>query len=62
MPLEVRQIGIRLNVGDEAAPSARVQGGSEGPSAASVSAAERAAIVGECVDAVLAELKMRSER
>jgi hypothetical protein len=61
MPLEVRQIGIRMDVGDQAPPSQGDQG--NGPmEERPVGRSERAAIVRECVAAVLAELKMQSER
>ncbi len=63
MPLEVRQIGIRLNVGGQEAP---VQLQDDGPGRGledqGISPSERASIVNQCVEAVLAELKMQSER
>lgn len=63
MPLEVRQIGIRLNVGDGGSQQAdggeavRSLGGRQ-----EIDPSERASIVDECVDAVLTALRMQSER
>jgi hypothetical protein len=60
MPFEIRQIGIRLAVGDEdqgEAPRAPQDGAAPG-----VSAAERARMVRECVAAVMAELRAGRER
>jgi Family of unknown function (DUF5908) len=60
MPLEVRQIGIRLNVGD--VPSATCPGAAGDPAGPGIGPAERAAIIDECVEAVLYALKMARER
>jgi hypothetical protein len=63
MPLEVRQIGIRLNVGAQEAPiQLQDDEFGWGPDDQGVGASERAAIVNECVEAVLAELKLQGER
>lgn len=61
MPLEVREIGIRLSVGESAAEGgpAPLPGGSDGKR---LDERERAALVEECVEAVLAALRLRSER
>lgn len=61
MPLEVRQIGIRMDVGDQQPPAAD-EGPGWPPDERPVGRSERAAIVRECVAAVLAELKLQSER
>lgn len=60
MPLEVRQIGIRMSVGDErgGGPPAPAPGGC----GAGIPAGERSAIVEECLAAVLAALKAEAER
>jgi hypothetical protein len=61
MPLEVRQIGIRLSVGGpEPADPAAAPSAPAGPTR--LAPADRAAIVGDCVDAVLAALAARKER
>ena len=67
MPLEVRQIGIRLNVGEGAGPGsggeAGNDGGDSGPAGAqAIDPAERAEIIEECVGAVLDALRMQGER
>ena len=60
MPIEVREIGIRLSVGDEA--GAAQDWGDGGAGRGRLSAAERRDIVEECVAAVLAALEDREER
>ncbi|HEY7809689.1 MAG TPA: DUF5908 family protein [Allosphingosinicella sp.] len=60
MPLEVREIGIKLSVGGDAggaraAPDA-------GGCGATLSSAERRRIVEECVAAVLAALQDKEQR
>ena len=60
MPLEVRQIGIRLTVGDPPPASGPLPDGEAAHPR--IAPAERAAIVEECVEAVLNALKMASER
>ena len=60
MPLEVREIGIKLSVGDEAGGTRAAPAG--GGCGAKLSAGERRAIVEECVAAVLASLKEAEER
>jgi hypothetical protein len=60
MPLEVRQIGIRVNVGDS--PPACGAAPAVGAAPPNFAPAERAKIVDECVEAVLNALKMASER
>jgi hypothetical protein len=62
MPLEVRQIGIRMDVGDQAPPAAEGKGPGWPAEERPVGRSERAAIVRECVAAVLAELKLQGER
>jgi len=55
MPLEIREIGIGMRVGDEAEPAdARARGDQAVP--------RREEIVDECVRRVLAALKTRQER
>ena len=60
MPLEVRQIELKMSVGDEASPAAA------GPQAASggarLSRRERRAIVRETAAAVLDALRLERER
>lgn len=58
MPLEIREIAIRLAVGDTEPDRAS----GDNPGEKALSAEERAAIVKECVEAVLAELQSRRER
>jgi hypothetical protein len=60
MPLEVRQIGIRVNVGDPPPACGGAPPADAAPTG--IAPAERAAIVDECVEAVLNALKMASER
>jgi hypothetical protein len=60
MPLEVRQIGIRVNVGDS--PPACDAGAAADAAPLRIAPAERTAIVDECVEAVLNALKMAGER
>ncbi len=63
MPLEVRQIGIRLNVGDSG--SGPADGGEQRPGSGGrgeIDPSERASIVEECIDAVLNALRLQSER
>ena len=66
MPLEVRQIGIRLNVGEGSGPSGgdagEASGDNEAPGAQAIDPAERAEIIEECVGAVLDALRMQGER
>jgi hypothetical protein len=62
VPLEVRQIGIRLNVGDGGSQPADGGEASPGPARQGIDPSERSAIVEECVDAVLTALRMQSER
>ena len=63
MPLEVRQIGIRMQVGEPAGPAFAKSGDGDGKGCGvGLSARERAAVVNDCVSAVLAELARRSER
>jgi hypothetical protein len=61
MPLEVRQIGIRLSVGGPD-PAQADDGLPDGSAASALPAAQRARLVEECVEAVLATLKAREER
>jgi hypothetical protein len=61
LPLEVRQIGIRLNVGDEQDPDGDGGPGSSGDGQG-IDPAERAGIIEDCVEAVLTALRMQSER
>ncbi|HEX8580181.1 MAG TPA: DUF5908 family protein [Allosphingosinicella sp.] len=60
MPLEVREIGIKLSVGDDrgAAQAAPESGGC----GATLSSAERRRIVEECVAAVIAALQDAERR
>jgi hypothetical protein len=65
MPLEVRQIGIQMQVGDAGDAGGQGQGGA--PSALDLlpngdDDRERAQLIEQCVEAVLAELARRSER
>lgn len=60
MPLEVRQIGIRLNVSDSGSDQAEAPARSAARH--EIDPSERAAIVEECVDAVLTALRLQSER
>lgn len=63
MPLEVREIGIRLSVGT--AHGAAVAGdvrGQAGDGGAALRESERAAIVEQCVRAVIDRLQRGSER
>jgi|GEM_PF-4061907 len=62
MPLEVRQIGIRLDVGDQSPPASQGDRGGGAGEDRPVGRSERDAIVRECVAAVLAELKLQGER
>jgi hypothetical protein len=62
LPLEVRQIGIRLNVGDSGAGQDDGEASRSPGVRQEIEPSERAAIVEECVDAVLAALRMQSER
>ena len=63
MPLEVRQIGIRLNVGDGGSEPADLGEAGAGQSGQyEIDPSERAAIVEECIDAVLTALRLQSER
>jgi len=62
MPLEVRQIGIRLDVGDHSAPGQDGDGPDWSSEERPLGASERAAIVSECLEKVLAELRLQSER
>lgn len=55
MPLEIREIGISMRVGDQAAP-AEVQADKESPPV------DREELVNECVRRVLQVLKTRQER
>jgi len=60
MPLEVRQIGIRLSIGADGEPA---QGDANGDdSELRLTRAERGRILEECVRAVLAELRSAQER
>lgn len=59
MPLEVRQIGIRMAVGDG---DGEPESGAQPASGAGLSAAQRRSIVEQCVRSVLAELKLGRER
>ena len=63
MPLEVRQIGIRLSVGESGSgqPDDR-PAAADGGERREMDSSERAAIVEECVDAVLTAIRMQSER
>ena len=62
MPLEVREIGIHVDVGGEDRDSeAAPRDAWENEIAARLNAAERAALIDECVAAVLAELARRRE-
>lgn len=63
MPLEVRQIGIHLNVGDgdQGQADDDSDSGLRAP-AQGLDPSERAEIVEECVEAMLAALRMQSER
>lgn len=61
MPLEVRQIGIRLNVGDGQIADGDGEAGPPGDGQG-IDPAERAGIVEDCVEAVLTALRMQSER
>lgn len=65
MPLEVRQIGIRMQVGDAGDEGGREQDG-DGASVLDLlqhgdDGRERARMIEQCVEAVLAELARRSE-
>lgn len=60
MPLEVREIGIKLSVGDEA--GADRTGPDPRGCGTRLSAGQRREIVEECVAAVLAALKEAEER
>jgi hypothetical protein len=62
--LEVRQIGIRLDVGGagDAAAAKPKPASAADPCGAPLSPSERASIVRDCVAATLAELARRSER
>jgi hypothetical protein len=60
MPLEVRQIGIRMSVGEER--GGRSAGPVQSGCGARIPPAERNAIVEECLAAVLAALKAEAER
>ncbi|HEX8527940.1 DUF5908 family protein [Allosphingosinicella sp.] len=64
MALEVREIGIRMQVGEPAgsADAAKSSDSGEKGCGVSLSARERAAVVADCVSAVLAELARRGER
>lgn len=64
MALEVRQIGIRLDVGGtaDAAPAKAKAKAATDPCGVRLSPGERASIVRDCVAATLAELARRSER
>lgn len=68
MPLEVREIGIRMQVGD--AGGGQDGGGGDGGGASALDllqsggdgGGERTRLIEQCVEAVLAELARRSER
>jgi hypothetical protein len=61
MPLEIREMAIRLHVGDAGqAAGAAAEGASDG--APTFGPAERAALVEGCVHAVLDALRRQSER
>jgi hypothetical protein len=63
LPLEVRQIGIRLNVGENGPEPADGREAAPGLGGRhEIDPSERAAIVEECVDAVLTAIRMQSER
>lgn len=62
MPLEIRQIGIRLQVEDGPGQPPREGAGEAQARGAGLSQDERASIIDECVRRVLRELKLASER
>jgi len=60
VPIEVRQIGIRLAIGEgDGAPAS---GGPNGDDTPRLTRAQRARMVDECVRAVLAQLRADRER
>ena len=62
MPLEVRQIAIRMSVGDEKQPAAETAESRQDLCGPGLSSEEREAIVQQCVRQVLGELRMGRER
>jgi hypothetical protein len=62
VPLEVRQIGIRMAVADGDGEKKEGARAPTGDSCGGLGAAQRREIVEACVRAVLAELKMGRER
>jgi hypothetical protein len=62
MPIEVRQLAIRMSVGDEKAPAADPGDSGQEACGAKLSPEEREAIVQQCVRQVLGELRLRRER
>jgi hypothetical protein len=62
VPLEVRQIGIHMQVGDGVGQDERGDGESQLDLAARGDGKERARLIEQCVEAVLAELARRAER
>lgn len=61
MPLEVRQIGVRMNVPGAAGDGAE-RGGEHCGEGARISPRQRAALVEECTAAVLEALRLAGER
>jgi hypothetical protein len=62
LPLEVRQIGIRLDVGDQASAADGADNFGQGEPRPGLDPSERAEIIGECVEAVLRALRLQGER
>jgi hypothetical protein len=61
MPIEIREMAIRLEVGEAGQLTGNDDDGAR-PDGGGLGAAERAELVAQCVDAVLEELRRRSER
>lgn len=62
MPIEIRQMAIRMSVGDEKAPAADYGDSGQEACGAKLDPDEREAIVEQCVRQVLGELRIRRER
>lgn len=57
MPLEIRELNIRVNVGGEASG-----GSASGAQGSAEAAVDKDAVISECVDEVLRVLRERKER